>query len=145
MKRSLSFIIVLLILQVGYCQKQKKVLCQKWKISLEHVMNDLPEAMKAMLDLLPTADKEAFENQMKELEKLHYQFNKDGTMEVKTLENGLETGRWEFSNEDQTQLKITKDSDEELLTWNLVDLSMDLMKVQDPKKEMIMTFIPSTD
>ncbi|MCP4456471.1 MAG: hypothetical protein GY816_00345 [Cytophagales bacterium] len=105
-------------------------------------MEDLPEEMKVMIDLLPTEEKEAPENQREELEKLYFIFNKDGKMEVNTLENGIETGKWEFTNEDQTQLVITRDKDGELLTWNLVELSKDFMRVQDPKNETIMSSMP---
>lgn len=122
----------------------KNDLCQKWQIDVDAFLNDLPEEMKAMMEMLPPDQKEQTMSTMKEqMAKVTVQFFKDGTM-VATGDEGEKQGTWSFSDDKKTITTIAGD-DQKTTTLEILVMSGNKLKMreQGKPKDPAITFKPA--
>ncbi len=120
----------------------KNDLCKKWKIDIEAFMNDLPDEMKTMMEMLPPDQKAMMEESFKKMEVIWVEFYPDGTMKSSDPD-GLETGKWELSD-DKKLITTSMDGKDESTTLQILAISATTLKLKEPGKpqEPAITFKP---
>jgi hypothetical protein len=122
-------------------QDSTQNLCQKWKISFEDAMKDIPVEVAAMLEALPKSEKDEFYKQMKEQFDTGYIiFYEAGDLES-FFNNVQGQGTWRFVDDGKA---IESTENDKTTTLDILVLNADRMVLKERGNDESpnMTFIP---